>query len=175
MGLLDEAIRQHLELKRQHGASDEEVQMQEQEALGPVRREPAPSAPAPEELEAAEEPDLEDGYDEPPGEPAVDDRLDDETDEELVAAELPEAFEEPADPYGEPSHEPPTELLDSDEEFESPATGDTPARGFDSVADPAADDDEDVLEEPPEFLQETPEHDRLWFEQRPPRDFDFDE
>ena len=32
---------------------------------------------------------------------------------------------------------------------------------------------EDVLEETPEFLQETPEHDRLWFEQKPPRDFDF--
>ncbi len=36
-------------------------------------------------------------------------------------------------------------------------------------------DGEDVLEETPEFLQETPEHDRLWFEQKPPRDFDFDE
>ena len=34
---------------------------------------------------------------------------------------------------------------------------------------------DDVLEETPEFLQETPEHDRLWFEQRPPRDFDFDD
>ena len=31
--------------------------------------------------------------------------------------------------------------------------------------------EEDVLEETPEFLQETPEHDRLWFEQKPPRDF----
>ena len=38
---------------------------------------------------------------------------------------------------------------------------------------PAADDD--VLEETPEFLQDTPDHDRLWFEQRPPKDFDFDE
>ena len=40
----------------------------------------------------------------------------------------------------------------------------------------AADDgsDEDMLEETPEFLQDTPDHDRLWFEQRPPRDFDFD-
>ena len=38
----------------------------------------------------------------------------------------------------------------------------------------AHDEDEDVLEETPEFLQDTPEHDRLWFEQRPPRDFDFD-
>ena len=31
----------------------------------------------------------------------------------------------------------------------------------------------DELEETPEFLQETPEHDRLWFEQKPPKDFDF--
>jgi hypothetical protein len=34
--------------------------------------------------------------------------------------------------------------------------------------------DEDVLEETPEFLQDTPDHDRLWFEQRPPKDFNFD-
>ena len=34
---------------------------------------------------------------------------------------------------------------------------------------------EDVLEETPDFLEETPEHDRLWFEQRPPRDFNFDD
>ena len=33
---------------------------------------------------------------------------------------------------------------------------------------------DDVLEETPEFLQDTPDHDRLWFEQRPPRDFDID-
>jgi hypothetical protein len=39
---------------------------------------------------------------------------------------------------------------------------------------PADDGEEDVLEETPEFLQDTPDHDRLWFEQRPPRDFDFD-
>jgi hypothetical protein len=40
-------------------------------------------------------------------------------------------------------------------------------------AEPPREDD-DVLEETPEFLQDTPDHDRLWFEQRPPRDFDFD-
>ena len=39
-------------------------------------------------------------------------------------------------------------------------------------ADPA--EGEDVLEETPDFLQETPEHERLWFEQKPPRDFDWD-
>ena len=40
---------------------------------------------------------------------------------------------------------------------------------------PSSEDDEvhDELEETPDFLQETPDHDRLWFEQKPPRDFDF--
>jgi hypothetical protein len=33
---------------------------------------------------------------------------------------------------------------------------------------------DDVLESTPEFLQDAPDHDRLWFEQRPPKDFDFD-
>jgi hypothetical protein len=48
-----------------------------------------------------------------------------------------------------------------------------PDRSEPSAGDEAP-DAEDVLEETPEFLQDTPEHDRLWFEQRPPRDFDFD-
>jgi hypothetical protein len=56
-----------------------------------------------------------------------------------------------------------------------------PAPPAEAEAPPAEDvvpaddepDSEDVLEETPEFLQETPEHDRLWFEQKPPRDFDF--
>ncbi len=33
---------------------------------------------------------------------------------------------------------------------------------------------EDVLEETPDFLRDTPDQERLWFEQQPPRDFDFD-
>src|SRR5947209_2882248 len=41
MGVLDDAIREHLELKRRHGASDEEIALAEAEALGPARREPA--------------------------------------------------------------------------------------------------------------------------------------
>ena len=51
------------------------------------------------------------------------------------------------------------------DEPEEPGQADEPPEG---------DDGEDVLEDTPEFLQETPEHDRLWFEQKPPRDFDFD-
>ena len=40
--------------------------------------------------------------------------------------------------------------------------------------EPADDPPEDFLEDTPDFLEETPEHDRLWFEQKPPKDFDFD-
>src|SRR3954467_15889237 len=40
MGLLDDAIREHLELKRRHGADPDEVTRQERQALGaPVRGE----------------------------------------------------------------------------------------------------------------------------------------
>jgi hypothetical protein len=34
---------------------------------------------------------------------------------------------------------------------------------------------DDVLEETPDFLRDTPESDRLWFEQGQPKDFDFDD
>src|ERR1043166_3929217 len=36
MGMLDDAIREHLELKRRHGADPQEVARQEDEALGPI-------------------------------------------------------------------------------------------------------------------------------------------
>src|SRR5579875_71036 len=38
MGLLDDAIRDHLDLKRRRGADPAEVERAEREALGPVRR-----------------------------------------------------------------------------------------------------------------------------------------
>ncbi len=55
MGLLDDAIREHLDLKRRHGADPTEVERAEREALGPVRRAPesgpgvetAPERPGP--------------------------------------------------------------------------------------------------------------------------------
>src|SRR5215212_8779663 len=40
MGLLDDAIREHLELKRKHGASEEEIVRAQHEALTPARRDP---------------------------------------------------------------------------------------------------------------------------------------
>jgi hypothetical protein len=49
---------------------------------------------------------------------------------------------------------------------------DEPTAEWDQADDEAAPGG-DPLEETPEFLQES-EEDRLWFEQRPPKDFDFD-
>ena len=45
------------------------------------------------------------------------------------------------------------------------------------VADPGEEEPsgDDVLEETPDFLRDTPESDRLWFEQGKPKDFDFDD
>ena len=66
---------------------------------------------------------------------------------------------------------------DEDDVHEDSAPEHAPEDDDSEEDDPAAeaDDDEiDVLEDTPDFLQETPEHDRFWFEQRPPRDFDFD-
>src|SRR5436190_18735062 len=39
MGLLEDAIREHLDLKRKHGASHDELLQEEADALGPARRE----------------------------------------------------------------------------------------------------------------------------------------
>ncbi|HEX3316443.1 MAG TPA: hypothetical protein VHR88_00365 [Solirubrobacteraceae bacterium] len=149
MGLLEDAIREHLDLKRQHGADPGEVAAEEHEALGPIQR-------------AAE--------------PAV---IHDDDD---VPEEAPAAFDEPV--------QAPADDLDEDsfEEEPPPSTRTTSSSApFDFEDEPFAPEppaappeeeqaaaDEDVLEETPEFLQETPEHDRLWFEQKPPRDFDFD-
>src|SRR3954454_17833007 len=58
MGLLDDAIREHLELKRRHGADPAEVTRQEREALGPpVRGEFAKPSGAPEADEPGPEAD----------------------------------------------------------------------------------------------------------------------
>jgi hypothetical protein len=162
MGQLDDAIREHLDLKRRRGADPQEVSRQEEEALGPVRREPLPGeddreAEADEALEAASQPS-----------PMAD------ADAALEGAE-PLAGEPPDMPA--PPAAPTVVPPDAGPPDAPPATAEW---GFDdeeerSGEDEAEPEDEDVLEETPEFLQEAPEHDRLWFEQRPPRDFDFDE
>ncbi len=181
MGVLDDAIREHLELKRKHGASEGEVEQQEQEALGAPRGRPAEPAEAATNGEAVQEPPpVEEPAAPQAEEPAPVER--DEPEPEPIAEQPvaePEAPVEPESDEPDWDFEPEPAEPPAEPEPESDAGGDTPPRGFERVEDvepPAADDDEeDVLEETPDFLQETPEHDRLWFEQKPPRDFDFDD
>ena len=173
MGLLDDAIRDHLELKRRHGAAEDEVRRQEQEALGPPREgevpEPlAPPAPVDETVvtPAAEAVEL----DEP------------ELEADLEPIEEPEPEPEPEAPaaYAAPAPAPPAPEPEPDLYEDEPWLDDAdpePAPAAPAPEPPAgeaAQPGDDVLEATPEFLQETPEHDRLWFEQKPPKDFDFD-
>ena len=287
MGLLDEAIREHLDLKRARGADPAEIERLEREALGPVRRDPSIASMAPDpELESPDEYEDRDYVDdapesrheepaeevEPPqpkrrflrrnrgAERAVDERdaktsdahdaeadgfaaylelhEHDEDHGDEPATEMHEAVEPPQltfnqppirpqfaaeAPSGEssdtaeaqageaqgsgegfepetPGSEPresarhhhdlqPTHEFDVEGAFQDePASGEVEDRQepAEEQKEPAEEqkepgeeqkepgEDEDVLEETPEFLQDTPEHDRLWFEQRPPRDFDFD-
>lgn len=166
MGLLDDAIREHLELKRLRGADPGQVAREEHEALGPIERregrdegEPqlAPT-PAPPTGDETTELDMstvlgEGGPEQPaPPDPQVDaeapvtDRAASQDTGDSLEWEMPQAH--PAGPVAE---------------------GDAPGADLSEQAPP-----EDVLEETPDFLRETPEQERLWFEQRPPRDFDFD-
>ena len=176
MGLLDDAIREHLELKRRRGADATELERQEHEALGPARQrefaKPEGEAPGPAD-EARETPA--DEAPEPPPAPMADE----EPAAAVPAVDEPPPVEEPPPPppaaerpaESEPWLDEPDEVPVDDalEHREAPPQPDPDVVTPDP--EPAGDD---VLEETPDFLQETPEHDRLWFEQKPPRDFDFD-
>jgi hypothetical protein len=164
MGLLDDAIRQHLELKRLHGADPQEVARQEDEALGPIGgQEPHPLPAGGDDAAAAE-----------PAEAAevhADVDLAPPAEAEPEAPEAPPVAPEPAEEPEFDVQQPTIEFSvedDGHEDEPAPAEEPPPAAPVADEAEPA-----DELEETPEFLQETPEHDRLWFEQKPPRDFDF--
>jgi hypothetical protein len=214
MGLLDDAIRDHLDLKRRRGADPAEVERAEREALGPVRRNPTPSELA--EVEAATPGDAAPAYDQADEESWPHDSLQEPAADagvrpiydapaaepmpgspEFPAAEAP-PLEDGRDPLAERSFE--DERFDDDDPFAEESFAE--ARAHEAFREPPAppavspgpetaeydvedalsaedrrrhEGDDDVLEETPEFLQDTPDHDRLWFEQRPPKDFDFDE
>jgi hypothetical protein len=162
MGLLDDAIREHLELKRKHGADPDEVTRQEREALGASPRQAEFAAPG-EGEPAADEPvtDAAEAVD------AGDEREPFDV-EALESVEAEPQAPEPGEPAGAPGYDEDPWL--EEERDEVPAD-----EALDRPRDPADEEQgEDVLEDTPDFLQETPEHDRLWFEQKPPRDFDWD-
>ena len=82
--------------------------------------------------------------------------------------EAPPAFEpEPLEPDEVPAEEslqPEMTVRDARDETEE----------WDETGEPEPPASVDPLEETPEFLEGSPEEDKLWFEQRPPKDFDLD-
>jgi len=251
MGILDEAIREHTELKRQHGADQSELQKLEDDAFGPPGRpgegeadglaeaptefmaQPDSAAEAPSEAaeatssrsesaariadlqeappapESAEEPPPAEASDEEPSatehqipEPTpsgptteereviaeqptemhdVEEELAEETEGEAGVVEL-EEDEEDDDFWDEKRlSDELDQALEAPVEAEEEAGDEVVEDGAEADEEPAAEThtasagDEDVLEETPEFLEQSPEDDELWFEQKPPKDFDFDD
>ncbi len=200
MGLLDDAIREHLDLKRRRGADPTEIERAEREALGPVRRGPdvggedAPAAESAIEPEAAvasapaeqwEPFDGEAELHEPA--PALEDDAalpayeEEEFEDEQFESSRPfDAEGEPVPPHAAdvaPAPEPEPSLAPHPADPpppEVPAHLDQETEEYELEPEEEEEAGDDVLESTPEFLQDAPDHDRLWFEQRPPRDFDFD-
>ena len=182
MGLLDDAIRDHLELKRKRGADPAEVARQEREVLSPVRgpADPEPAAEEEPELDDLEPRALDDPDLDPEPEPEAEPDLEPEPEfQPRGAVRMPDP--EPEPPAPPPA--PPAAPEPVSQPTQQYSVGDLDELRRDAEPEPAPDEDvvpadedppgEDELAETPDFLQEAPEHDRLWFEQRPPRDFDF--
>ncbi len=99
MGLLDDAIREHLELKRRRGADAGDISREESEALGPVRRGPDGAPDLSDTVAPADA-----APDAPPAGPAWD------SDETRVLDTTPPAHEPPAAGAYEPPPAPPSLL-----------------------------------------------------------------
>jgi hypothetical protein len=194
MGLLDDAIHEHLELKRLRGADPGLVSREEQEAFGPAGDgEPADTQSAVENIQddpargeestpaAADQAQAADFANIGQETAELDMRavLEDEADHDgapgAPAAAGPVRARPLTDSTPQEERDPGEDSLEWEMPGEDASQGASERHADESSGDPAAEGPvEDVLEETPDFLRDTPEQERLWFEQRPPRDFDFD-
>lgn len=161
MGLLDDAIREHMELKRLRGADPSEVARAEQDVLGSVHlQEAEPQAPE-SEYDPAEAKEIA---------PVAQDALEDAPRVEAdPPTRSPPAHERREQDFANVGQE--TAELD----MRTVLHAEQSAEEISQLQEHEQEDQvEDVLEETPDFLRDTPEQERLWFEQQPPRDFDFD-
>lgn len=122
MSILDDAIREHLELKRAHGADEAEVKKLEDEAFGPPQRpgEPDPFAEAPTEFMTAPE-------------TALDAAAEEDGRRAPNIADLQEA---PEAPPAAPSQEEPAAEADEGPVDDAPAEEEHPAMEHEAIADP---------------------------------------
>jgi CapZ-interacting protein len=94
----------------------------------------------------------------------LDEEDDDFWSEQRLSDELDQALEAPLVEEDEPAAEADREEPSEEHGQPKPQANYDPDTGH-----------EDVLEDTPEFLEDAPEDDELWFEQKPPKDFDFDD
>jgi hypothetical protein len=193
MGLLDDAIREHLELKRRRGANPEEVAREQREALDAAAERKVmsagvadadPLAPPPldptidsndvdaDSLAGRDDPGGQSRAERPASRAAGGETA--ELDMSSVLGESEDAQEKSGLPIDANADESdasarpvPARPATDEDSLEWEVLGNAAAAEAEAPA-------EDVLEETPDFLRDAPEQDRLWFEQRPPRDFDFD-
>lgn len=162
-GSLADAIAAHLALKREHGADPETVEHELEDALSPPEGPPLVEEPAEPEPEPVRQSEPEP---EPQAAPAREPEPAREPDSEPQQQAAPAADQpapEPA-PAAQETHAPGE--ITGTIEFEF---------GGEEQPEEAAEQppERDLLEDVPDFFEETPEHDRLWFDEAPPRKFDF--
>jgi hypothetical protein len=194
MGLLDDAIREHLELKRLSGADPGVVAREEHDALGPVLSRGKEEHEAYEDGEVKHSPEADGSFPDAELSPAADSSA---AGQETVEINMEAELEAGADSgrgsqtMGPDQTAPVTHSADAQPSAEDSLEWEVPSdhpsepasdSGLDGKGDPQVEEGserdehvEDMLEETPDFLRDTPEQERLWFEQRPPRDFDFNE
>jgi hypothetical protein len=186
MGLLDDAIREHLELKRLKGADPGDVAREERDALGEGGSDEQAGASAYkegyEQVEIEPDPSHDAGEDgptnqgaPPPAASAGQETIELDMDSVLASSSRPAVRQEDPESETAGAHPPHTPEPEESLEWEMPADQELDKSDENPGGDAKEEPVEDVLEETPDFLRETPEQDRLWFEQRPPRDFDFNE
>ncbi|MEK6271621.1 MAG: hypothetical protein AABM42_03120 [Actinomycetota bacterium] len=201
MGILDDAIREHLDLKRRRGATDSELQRLEDEAFGPPSRPGEPDFPEQEGESAAQSGNgvaREGAVAEAPVEAPIPPPAEGEQVEQPDERDEQDAAEEETAIYDEAASEPPIETLDTVEhelpeqeaepeapppEGPGPEPAEEPepaeqepgpaAEGDETSEEDESQPEEDVLADTPDFLRDAPEDDELWFEQGKPKDFDF--
>jgi hypothetical protein len=188
MGLLDDAIREHLELKRLRGADPGLVSREESEVFGALRgQEPVvdDDDANPQQSSGHEDAELAVSH---RTESAQFSHVGQETAEIDMATVLDDQAEPDTGRAGPAAAAPvaarprsgdsPGQQRTGDDslEWEMPGEGVADGSGESDPASARSPDEpvEDVLEETPDFLRDTPEQERLWFEQHPPRGFDFD-
>ncbi len=165
MGLLDDAIREHMELKRLRGADPSVVAREEQDALGPVLLEEDAESQAPQDGSAEAEEIAADG--------------------EIAAEDAARAEDDPSR-SSQPAHQQDfanvgqetaeldmRTVLEEEHDAGGRESHTDPARAAGETGD-AGESIEEVPGQTPDFLGDTPEQERLWFEQQSPRDVDFD-